>query len=197
MRLCVSDKGLPTRSDEECHGGASIPGWLRDLAWFCGWAVLSLGVGFFINANREKPLAIPYVSKVDRLQQAAATLGIDASREGDKSSSAREISLDEFREMSATGAALIVDTRPEPFHALGHVPGALSLPRDTFVASYLKGRVVLEQHKDLPVLLYCSGDPCEESHLIGGALQQLGFIQVYIFTGGWRQWQEMELPEER
>lgn len=174
-----------------------LPTWCRDATLFCGMALLSVGIGLLLNLQRAKPLALPHLSKLDRLNLAIANLNLGESHEAGATSSAREITLDEFREMSRSSSALIVDTRPDAFYALGHVPGAISLSRETFAAGYIRHQTRLERQKELPVLLYCSGGLCEESHLIASGLQRLGFRDLYVFIGGWREWQEARLAEER
>ena len=92
--------------------------------------------------------------------------------------------------------ALILDARPEVFHRLGHVPKALSLPRDDFEASYNSQRAVLEKHKSQPVLIYCSGGSCEDGVMVANGLLKLAFTKVYLFRGGWHEWTRAKLPEE-
>ncbi len=68
-----------------------------------------------------------------RLDQAAEKLGagkpVPASKEGD-------VSVEEMRNICDGRAALILDARPEVFYRVGHIPSALSLPRDDFEGSY-------------------------------------------------------------
>ena len=108
-----------------------------------------------------------------------------------------DLILEEFRELVERGEAVVVDARPEVFHRLGHVPGALSLPVKDFKASYAKHRSRLEADKRALVVVYCSNEACEDSTLVGEALKKLGYTQVAIFKGGWEEWTDTGLPEER
>ena len=82
-----------------------------------------------------------------------------------------DLILEEFRELVERREAVVVDARPEVFHRLGHVPGALSLPVKDFKASYAKHRSRLEADKRALVVVYCSNEACEDSTLVGEALK--------------------------
>ena len=102
--------------------------------------------------------------------------------------SARAISLPEFRDFVEHKKGVVLDVRPEIFHRLGHVPGALSLPREDFEKSYTRLRRQLEADKSQPIVLYCPGGSCEDSELVRNALVNLGYTRVGVFRGGWTAW---------
>ena len=93
--------------------------------------------------------------------------------------------------------ALILDARPEIFHRFGHIPKAISLPREDFEACYSKQRTLLEKHKKHPVVIYCSGVSCEDGEMVANALIALGFTDVRFYRGGWDEWTRIGLPEEK
>lgn len=109
----------------------------------------------------------------------------------------QHISLDQFRAFAEDGESLILDARPEIFHRLGHVPGALAMPRDEFEAYYHKHRATLEKDKAQQLVIYCQGGSCEDSDLVSKALVRLGYTKIAIFTDGWNAWVAGKLPEER
>lgn len=142
-------------------------------------AVVAVCCGFTINQFRAAPLPLVYASKSERIRQTAERMANSSSETvpsgktmlGDTQvaetktdpvlmdeSRVQTIDLDTFCEMQKH--ALILDARPEIFHRFGHVPNALSLPRDDFEAFYKKQRARLEKHKTLPVGIYCSGITC-------------------------------------
>jgi 3-mercaptopyruvate sulfurtransferase SseA len=43
-------------------------------------------------------------------------------------------------------------------------------------------------------VIYCSGDECELSLFLGRYMNTLGFNNIFIFYGGWREWVENDLP---
>ena len=106
------------------------------------------------------------------------------------------LTLEQFQAFLASKQGIILDARPEIFHRLGHVPGALSLPREDFEASYNKLKPILEKDKNQVIAVYCSSSSCEDSGLVQNALQSLGYTHVSVFHGGWAEWTNAGLPEE-
>ena len=45
-----------------------------------------------------------------------------------------------------------------------------------------------EVGKDLPVVLYCSGGECEDSHMLADKLFGAGFANVLVYKDGWPDW---------
>ncbi len=162
-------------------------------------ATTSLCVGLLLNQFRDKPLPLVYQSKQERLEQAVSRI---AASEAPKHNSAtgpfsQNLSLDEFRVFVKEKRGLVLDVRPEIFHRLGHVPGALSLPREDFEKSYARLKSKLETDKNQPIVLYCPGGSCDDSELVQKGLVRLGYTQVVVFRGGWTAWTQAGLPEEK
>lgn len=179
-------------------------------------AVVAVCCGFTVNQFRAAPLPLVYASKAERIRQTAERMASSSSETvpsgkttlGDgqvaeaktepvlmDASRVQTIDLEAFREMQKQ--ALILDARPEIFHRFGHVPKALSLPRDDFETFYNKHRERLEKHKTLPVAIYCSGITCEDGEMVASALLRLGFTDLHLFRGGWHGWTRAKLPEEK
>lgn len=98
------------------------------------------------------------------------------------------LSLEEFAEFVETKAGFILDACPEIFHRLGHVPGALSLPREDFENVYPMLREKLEADLSQPIVIYCASMSCEDAGLLKQALIAFGFNQLKLFKGGWAEW---------
>ena len=77
----------------------------------------------------------------------------------------------------------------------GHVPAAISLPREDFEIFYAKLKEQLEQNKSQPIVIYCSSESCEDSQMVKNALKQLGYSNVALFKGGWTEWDNAGLTE--
>lgn len=170
------------------RGGVAQHGWRR-------WSVLRGIRGFIIGA----------ASSLAGLSIIAA--GPSASDpEGSKSKVASasvqtcaQIGLEEFRAAIGAGEALVLDARPEIFHRLGHIPGALSLPRDAFEVSFARLLPQLEKQiagRPPLLLLYCQSASCEDALLVANALARNGFSRLAIFQGGWDEWERSGLPVE-
>jgi rhodanese-related sulfurtransferase len=107
------------------------------------------------------------------------------------------ISLEDFREQVSEKRGLILDARPEIFYEIGHVPGAVSFPREEFDKAYLSLRSRLEPDRSQLLMVYCSGGDCEDSQMVADGLSKLGYRRIYVFKGGWGAWQQAHLPEEK
>jgi 3-mercaptopyruvate sulfurtransferase SseA len=150
--------------------------------------------GVVINEIRPNPLPLVYSSPEVRLHQTVKKLdgasGLSIPLDGD-------VDLDEMHKISATRAALILDARPEIFYRLGHIPSALSLPRDDFENQYRAVESILQAQRDKVLVVYCAGSDCEDSQMVGDALARLGYAHVRLFRGGWSDWEGGNLPEEK
>ena len=91
---------------------------------------------------------------------------------------------------------LSIDARPRGFYQMGHVPRAISLPREDFERSYAKLRPLLEQDRNKPVVVYCSEADCKDSELVAEALCRLGYLHLSVYKEGWEEWSRAGLPQE-
>ena len=160
------------------------------------WLLLTgcIAMGIILNEMRAKPLPLVYTSPQARMDQAVENLEgsgpLTIQSEGD-------VGLEEMQKISASHAALILDARPEVFYRIGHIPSALSLPRDDFENSYRSLASLLQQHREQVLVVYCAGTDCQDSQTVGNALQRLGYPHVRLFRGGWAEWESENLPEEK
>ena len=92
------------------------------------------------------------------------------------------------------GDAIFVDARSQNDYENGHIPGAVSLPMGQFEAGieFFLNRYPPEQ----PIVTYCSGRTCEDSHDLAQALSDVGFTNVRIFIDGFPSWEAEGYPIE-
>lgn len=139
-------------------------------------------------------MSLVYSSPASRLNQTVAHLETSAptplALDGD-------ISRDEVQKATLNHEALILDARPEIFYRLGHIPTALSLPRDDFEKQYPTIRKTLQLHGARLLIVYCSGNDCQDSQMVADALSKLGYMHIRVFQGGWSDWETASLPEEK
>ncbi len=107
----------------------------------------------------------------------------------------RLITLDEGEEIWRTGGTVFVDARKEPEFRAGHVPGALSAPAAE--AEKALPQAILALPRDRALAVYCEGGDCQSSLLLAKRLSEAGFKDVRVMTGGWAEWTQAGLPEER
>lgn len=177
----------------------ALPSLGTDIAGMLILGSVSLLLAGLLNSVRHPPLPWIYESRAQTIDQAVTQL------QGHSSPPAatvapdelpHEIRLDEFQNFVSNHEGLILDARPAVFYREAHVPGALSLPRETFAETYQALRATLEASKDRPMVIYCSGPDCPDSQLVGDALTKLGYRRLLIYTSGWEEWSQTGLPQE-
>lgn len=92
------------------------------------------------------------------------------------------------------GNTLFVDARPEYYFRDGHIKGAYSMPTGAFdrrIMSFMENF-----RTDLPLLIYCSGRECNDSHGLANLLMEFGYTNVRIFIDGYPGWQAEGYPIE-
>ena len=163
----------------------------REIAWLLAMGAVALGVGLVVNALRGQPLPLRYQSKAERLAVAVAAVSGQSERPAVPVAAAGQIphvTSDEVRAMMERGGVVLVDARGELFFRLGHLPGALSLPRDRFRMAYDEHRGVLGANSAGTIVVYCQSATCEDSTMVATALRDLGYGSVVILEGGWNGW---------
>ena len=156
-------------------------------------AVAALGIGWMLNAVRREPLAWAYRSPSQRLQAAVNHLQPPAPNGGPSPS---PMDLDAFQAFVAAHRGLVIDARAGAFYRLGHVPGALNLPRETFAADYDGQKAALDPRKTDGIAVYCSEEDCPDADLVARALGRLGFRPLWVYRAGWDEWVQAGLPQE-
>jgi rhodanese-related sulfurtransferase len=103
----------------------------------------------------------------------------------------QEVSVEDVqRSLDAGEDFLVVDTREDSEWAAAHAAGSVHLG---------KGVIERDIEKQVPdtstkLVLYCGGG--FRSALAADALQQMGYSNVYSLAGGWRAWNQAQMPVE-
>ena len=95
-----------------------------------------------------------------------------------------EIDVAKAKQLLAESNTVIIDTREESEYAVGHIEGALLLPRG--VLEFKIGAVSELADKSKSVLIYCRTGG--RSALAVQTLQQLGYTNVLSMAGGFEAW---------
>ena len=101
-----------------------------------------------------------------------------------------EISGDDVAWLYARGA-LILDARRTKDYEQGHIAGARSISVwESDVDAKVTALVNEGRDGAIPVVLYCSGGDCEDSHILAQKLFGAGFDNLLVYQGGWPDWQK-------
>lgn len=107
------------------------------------------------------------------------------------------ISLEQFFELQQAGKVMIFDARPTVFHAIGHIPGAISLPRINCDANIAKreDQIKAAIHEGKTVIVYCTSLTCPDARTVATHISGFGY-PASVFSGGWDAWKEAGMPTE-
>ena len=106
-----------------------------------------------------------------------------------------EISGDEAAALHAANTAPFLDARRTNVYQQGHIAGARAFSvwesdvDDKVQAFFQEGR-----DQSQPVVVYCSGGDCEDSHTLAQKLYFVGFDNVLVYKDGFPDWQKRNLP---
>ena len=90
---------------------------------------------------------------------------------------------------------LFLDARRTTVYADGHIPGARSFPIwESDIADRVKAFYEEGLDQNAPIVIYCSGGDCEDSHLLAEKLYMVGFNNLLVYKDGFPGWQKRSLP---
>jgi rhodanese-related sulfurtransferase len=101
-----------------------------------------------------------------------------------------EVSVSEAKEMLDKGGYLFLDCREPSEFKMGHVPGAVNIPRG--LLEFKVDKQVPD--KNAPLVVYCKvgGRGC----LSACTLCRMGYKNVKNMAGGWAAWEKAGYPVE-
>ncbi len=104
-----------------------------------------------------------------------------------------EIDLDQARQLHERGLATFVDARPADRYEAGHIADAMHITPQMLDDTSLFVLDVIDPDK--PIVIYCDGGDCDDSHRVAELLQQLrGLELTYVFVDGYPAWEAAGLP---
>ena len=102
-----------------------------------------------------------------------------------------EITVEDIQRSRDAGEDLVlIDTREDSEWAAGHAAGSIHLGKGVIERD-------IEKHAPDPsrkLVLYCGGG--FRSALAADALLKMGYTNVYSLAGGWRAWNQAQMPVE-
>lgn len=101
---------------------------------------------------------------------------------------AEEIHTDDAKWLWSNGA-LFLDARRTSIYNDGHIPGARSMPVwEADIDERVKAMSVEGLDTNMPVVIYCSGGECEDSHLLAQKLWGMFFNNLRVYHEGYPGW---------
>lgn len=104
----------------------------------------------------------------------------------------REIDLETAKSFHKSGL-LFVDARTEEYLADGMIPGAIANDDVGMLSEQVE---YLLSGVEKGFVIYCSDDDCGSSEELAYELQDFGFMNIFVFKGGWKSWTEAGLAVE-
>lgn len=94
--------------------------------------------------------------------------------------------------------ATFIDARRSQIYEQGHIAKSLSMPVwesdiDERVAAFYEAGY----DPEAPIVIYCSGGECEDSHMLAQKLWGIGYNNIRIYPAGWPDWTAKGLPVAR
>jgi len=148
---------------------------MKTLAQLLCLSLLGLATGIGLNALSPDPL--PLVATAEQFD-------IEVDEE-------KSVKSEEILNLWESGEAIFIDARSKENFGEGRIPGALSLPYDSFEEGIPE--LIDYLPRDQMLVIYCDGSDCHASPIVYEKLLELGFSEEYmkIFNGGWRDWVEL------
>ncbi len=156
--------------------------------------VLSSLLGFI--ANLISPNKIPFFGKYRSLSAGDGPIVPPAAEAGDSPFIAIDVAEMEYSNHDTR----FIDSRdPEEFDC-GTIPGSINIPFEYlpeygfahYIDSALGGLP-----KDYLFIIFCSGEECDLSLYLARNMQDIGYTNLSIFFGGYREWEKFGLEVER
>lgn len=107
------------------------------------------------------------------------------------------ISMADLFTLHQTDQVLLLDARPSFFYTLGHIQGAISMPKGGSVEHIrMRGeeiKTALAAKKT--VVTYCTNASCPDARSVAVNLSNAGY-PCAVLVGGYESWKESGLPVE-
>lgn len=164
---------------------------------------VSIILGFIANAVSPKgvPLFADYSGRF-AIDTARSVEKIDLNKRGKMNKGGFyepvNIPLDAAKQLFDENA-LFIDGREDSEFREGHIKGAKNIPYKTFLESSKEQKLEMMKgiEKEKIIVSYCSSDSCEISIDNAYEMAKIGYNDVKIFLGGYKEWKNKNYPVEK
>jgi len=106
-----------------------------------------------------------------------------------------EISGEEAAELHGRKAVPFLDARRTSVYRDGHIAGARPFSVwESDIDDKVKAFFAEGTDQSAPIVVYCSGGSCEDSHMLSEKLYLVGFDNVLVYKDGYPDWIKRALP---
>ncbi|MCP4684512.1 MAG: hypothetical protein GY867_03590 [bacterium] len=149
-----------------------------------------------LGVNVVSPNGIDLIGKYRSLSGGEGPIVPPTAEEGDPPF----VSVDEAYLEFTQAAAVFIDARDEEEFFCGTIPGSINIPfeylPDGDLSVYFE-EVLPGVGRNVPMIIFCSGEECDLSLHLARNMQELGYTRTLIFFGGSREWEANGLEIER
>jgi rhodanese-related sulfurtransferase len=152
--------------------------------------ILGISIVTAFAVNYFSPAGIALVGQWDTAQGV-----VTANAKNDIVIEGIEIgTVDLARKLYDSGDYIFVDARSREDYESGHIKGAVSLSVGQFeekIAAFLE-----HYPPEAPIITYCSGRTCLDSHHLAESLMEFGYDKISVFIDGFPGWEAEGHPIE-
>ena len=109
----------------------------------------------------------------------------------DSSEELSGLSIDQVIGLYNQNAAIFIDARDQWDYAESHIKGAINIPEFSFSPN---DQILATINKESLIIIYCDGDDCDTSKRLAVEITKLGYKNIFVFLGGFKEWSEVKLP---
>lgn len=140
-----------------------------------------------LSYNAFNPKGVSYIYK--NIEYST----LDTLKQDETNNNPLLITLEDAVEFYDNKEIIFIDARDKWDFAEGHIKGAINIPEYKFET---EETTPIEYDKEKEYVIYCGGDDCDISKRLAEKLKNIGFKRLYIYTGGFNEWEQSELPVE-
>jgi len=170
----------------------------RKLPWVGSYSrALEIAPASAAKAEQQNPISAPPVATAGPAASAASDPAAAGSFAPHPDKASVEIGTDEAETLFRQ-RRLFLDARRTTVYADGHISGARSFPVwESDIADRVKAFYEEGLDQNAPIVIYCSGGDCEDSHMLAEKLYMVGFNALFVYKDGFPAWQKRGLPITR
>ncbi len=148
--------------------------------------VVAIGAAFL--ANFFSPRGLAFLGEWDTSKGVISAKARDAAVR-------RDIEINDVhlgKKIYDEGKTVFVDARAPDRYIAGHIKGAVLLParqREDFLEEF-----ITRYDPSTPIVTYCSGRECDDSHELARFLAEMGYTDVRVMVDGYPGWEKEGYP---